>query len=353
MKTIPIFIAACLSGYLFSQFHLPLPWTLGPLVATLLWTALWKKPAYWPRSMRNLGLTILGYVMGSPFTPEIGQRIWGQLPFMFLTTLVTIGLCLVAGYVTGRLSGIGLANSMIGSMPGGLSQMSAICEETKGTNAGVVTLMQTVRVITVVFLVPFLSFHGLADTVHAVGNGALPLQAGNIMHLSLFALVIGFLVLVHRRFRIPSPYLLAPVVGTAALVLSGIHPPTLPPQLIALCQVFVGIRMGMDVGSTTIANWQKIVWLNLLSILVVIVGLLAVAFAFSLLTPVSLLTAFISTSPGGMSEMGLTAMMTDADLPTVVSYQLFRLLFVLIVAIPAIRWWLRKKIAYNNKDHNQ
>jgi hypothetical protein len=38
--------------------------------------------------------------------------------------------------------------------------------------------------------------------------------------------------------------------------------------------------------------------------------------------------------------MGLTAMMVHADLSLVIAFQLFRLLFVLLIAVPLIRWWL-------------
>jgi len=47
------------------------------------------------------------------------------------------------------------------------------------------------------------------------------------------------------------------------------------------------------------------------------------------IAPITFLTAFISTALGGMTEMGLTAMMVHADLSTVIAFQLFRLLFVL------------------------
>jgi uncharacterized protein len=69
---------------------------------------------------------------------------------------------------------------------------------------------------------------------------------------------------------------------------------------------------------------------------------LGIAYIFTRLTSITLVTAFLSMAPGGISEMGLTATIVNANLSTVVSYQLFRLLFVLLVGVPAIRWWLAK-----------
>lgn len=343
VKSLLLLAFAIMAGYIFKVTGIPLPWTLGPLAATLCWTGLFKQPVHWPRALRNWAMVLLGYVMGSPFTPEIGQRILEQLPLMLLVTLISITASLLAGYAAGRYTGIGLINSLIGSIPGGLSQMSTICDEIKGTNAGIVTLMQTVRVLTVVFVVPFLSFHGLADNVHAIERAALTIsQPSDFARLLLFAVTILSLIWLQKRFRLPSPFLIAPIAGTALLVLSGVEPLPLPASIIAGCQVCVGIRMGRDVGMSSIDNWRKIVWVNLLSVLSVIALLLVISLLFAHIASVSALTAFISIAPGGISEMGLTAMMTDADLPMVVSYQLFRLLFILLVAVPVIRWYLRR-----------
>jgi uncharacterized membrane protein AbrB (regulator of aidB expression) len=44
--------------------------------------------------------------------------------------------------------------------------------------------------------------------------------------------------------------------------------------------------------------------------------------------------------------MGLTAMTVHADVSLVVAYQLFRLLSMLLIGIPLLRWWLGKKAVH-------
>jgi membrane AbrB-like protein len=143
-----------------------------------------------------------------------------------------------------------------------------------------------------------------------------------------------------KYIRVPTPYLIAPVIGTAALVLSGIEAPALPYVVIALAQVCVGIRMGMAVEVSSLANVRKLLTINFISVIVVILALLGIDYVLSRISSISLVTAFISTAPGGITEMGLTALMVHADLSTVIAFQLFRLMFVLLIAIPVIRWWL-------------
>ncbi|QDR80005.1 AbrB family transcriptional regulator [Sporomusa termitida] len=341
-QSLPLFFLAVLGGYLFSISHIPLPWTLGPLVTAVVWKVITKKEVYWPKKLRNTGMVFLGYLLGSPFTPAVAQQVLYQLPLMLAITLVLITLCLGTGYIANRFVGIGTANSVIGSIPGGLSQMSIICEETGGTDVSVVTLMQTVRVITVVFTVPLLALHGLSDKVTAASRLATSISPGEIPALAVFAVTILLLIKLCQRIHLPNTYVIAPILGTACLVLAGVPAPALPVTVIALAQVVIGIRMGIDIDFSSLPNWQKIAASSLVSVLAVILLLLGFAFIISSFYSIPLVTAFISMAPGGMSEMGLIALAANADLPTVVAFQLFRLLFILIVCVPVARWWLHK-----------
>lgn len=342
-QLLSIFLLAITGGLLFNLLHLPLPWTLGPLVITIVWKSALKKTVYWPKKLRNMGMVVLGYMMGSPFTPAVGHQVLQQLPHMLLMTTTLIVLCLATGYVSGRYTDVGLANSLIGSLPGGLSQMSVICEETKGTDVSVVTLMQTVRVITVVFVVPVLALHGITGQMTTAGARLVtPMGSDELPVLFFFLLTILGLIKLAKWIRLANVYVLVPVLGTALLVLAGIHAPALPSPVIALAQIFVGIRMGSDVDFNSLTNWKTIAVVNLLTVLTVIGLLLGISYAFSLIYPMSFVTAFISMAPGGMSEMGLTALAASADLATVVAYQLFRLLFILLAGVPVTKWLILK-----------
>jgi membrane AbrB-like protein len=293
--------------------------------------------------IRNIAVLVLGYVLGSPFTPQVGQHIVSQLPAMMIMTLITITLCLSGGYITGKYLGLHLSTSLLGSMPGGLAQMTIVCEDVEGSDAAAVMMMQTVRMLVTVFMVPFLVLHGLADRVDPITKAAAHFNADTIPTLAAFGGVMVGLVYIGQYIKLPSPYLIAPVIGTAVLVLSGVNAPSLPPTVIALAQVCMSIRMGMAVDVSGLDNWKKLLFLNVVSVFLVILALLGIDFLFARIADISFITAFISTAPGGITEMGLTAMMVHADLSTVIAFQLFRLLLVLLVAIPLLRWWLCRR----------
>lgn len=333
-----IVLLACITGTIFYSIHLPLPWMLGPLTTALLWKFLQKKSIYWPKPIRNSGLIILGYAMGSPFSIEIGQQIGGQLPGIMLSTLAVMIISLFIGWFTSRRTGVGLINGLIGSVPGGLSQMAVICEEIKGTDIGIVTLMQITRLLTVVLFVPLVSVYALGHHGIAPTSLAIPLTLN--WTLLLFSIVAIASAELARMVSFPTPYLMGPVFGTIALILLGNAPPHLPQFVISFAQITVGIRMGADIEFAGLQNWKSIVGYSFAGVITVIISSLGIDYLLTQVYPISFLTAFISTAPGGMAEMGITAIAVHADVSLVVAYQLFRLLSMLTLGIPAVKWWI-------------
>ncbi|AIF53269.1 AbrB family transcriptional regulator [Pelosinus sp. UFO1] len=346
-----IFLLACMGGFLFFTIHSPLPWTLGPLVITLLWKTLRKKSVYWPRPIRNTGLIFLGYAMGSPFTIQVGHQILGQLPGMLMATFATMTISLLVGWFTSRRTGVGIINGLIGSVPGGLSQMAVICEEIDGADVAVVTLMQITRVLTVVFIVPMLAIYGLSNN-----STPIPLFAANApLNYAAFLPFVVVCILspqLAKLLKVPTPYLMGPTLGTISLIIGGYDAPHLPQYLTALAQIAIGIRMGADITFDGLKNWKSIVLYTFGGVLLVITMSLGVDYALTKFYSISFLTAFISTAPGGITEMGLTAMTVHADVSLVVAYQLFRLLSMLILGIPVIRWWLMRRAVRNVVETN-
>lgn len=337
------FIIGLIGGGAFSLLRLPLPWTLGPLMFIGIAKVGFKQEIIWPTKFRDVSLAVLGYVMGRAFTPETGLRIISLLPSLMAVTLISVALCLVGGAITRHYTGLSLTTSLFGSIPGGLTQMAALCEDMEDADGAAITLMQTVRVITVVFLVPFFALHGIADRVNSANSQVAVLSWGDIPTLFGFAIVISLSIYLSKYVKVPGKYILPPIIATAGLSLSGFSSPGLPPTIISLAQVFIGIRMGMSFGAGSLSNWKKVTLASFFSVIGVILMLLGVNAILAKVTSTSFLTAFIASAPGGMSEMGLTAMMVNADLPTVIAFQLFRLLFVYLVSIPMVSWWLKSQ----------
>ncbi len=329
--------AGVAGGLLFHSLHSPLPWLLGPLAAAILLGRLKPGGVLWPEGLRNTGLLVLGYIMGRPFTAEVGLFILSQLPLMLAMTALLIIASLAAALITHRQTGLSLATSVLATVPGGLSQMVVLSEEIAGADVAVVTIMQTIRMLAVVFTVPFLTIHGLA-----AGSAAAPaaVSAADPAAALPYAAAVIAGGLLAARLGFPTPYLLGPVLATAPLVIAGLPAPAVPLPLLTAAQIAVGIYMGSNIDFAGIAGWRKILGATLLNVASLLLVALLIGYCLAAAIPASLASAFLSTAPGGMAEMGLTAILVGADVSVVVGYQLFRLLFILLILPYILRHWL-------------
>lgn len=344
MKLLKAFLIGGIGGWIFSIINTPIPWTLGPLISTVIAKMWLKTDIFWPVRIRNTGMVILGYIMGRTFTPETAKEIIALLPILFLVTIGNIVLCLLGGLVTWRFCGLSLSTSVFGSLPAGLHQMASICEEIEGADIGAITLMQTIRVFTVVIVVPFISFHALSDQVEIVSNTTNFLTIHDLKILFLYFTIIAILILIITKFFKTSGtlYVILPLIITAIILLFGVSAPELPATIVNIAQIFVSIRIGSTININTLSNWKRISALSFLSVIGILIATLLIDYHLTQVAQMSFLTAFISTAPGGMAEMGLTAMAVHADLPKVIAFQFFRLLFVLLLVVPASSWIVKR-----------
>ncbi|TDF99179.1 AbrB family transcriptional regulator [Paenibacillus piri] len=349
-----------IGGLLFTLLHVPLSWMLGPLTAVLLWTAFTKRSLTWPVWLRNGGLLLLGYSMGLSFTLTSARQISSQLPSMLIATLLTVAFSIAVAVITSRQTGVNAASSVIGSIPGGLSQMIVLSEEIEGADAAVVAFMQTIRLLLVVFVIPFVAVHGLASGAGVgigAGSPAAPGSTDTLLEaVTLWAAamlsrpVIAFMLIlgiaaacwISVKLRFPTPYFLGPILAAAAFTVSGLEPPHLPSLFVLAAQWSLGIYMGLGIKLSSLGNWKRLLPYTLFGNIAVLAFSLALSYGFSLVLPMSLLTAFLGMSPGGMTEMGVTASLVGADVSLVVAYQMFRILFILFVIPYALRWGFRR-----------
>jgi membrane AbrB-like protein len=153
-------------------------------------------------------------------------------------------------------------------------------------------------------------------------------------------LLIGFSVLL--------AFYLVKLTGIAfKTVISGFTPFTLPEVLLIASQLLLGIHMGMMVDPKRLTNLKRYGSGAIFSCIILIISSISLAVILMWLFPIGLGTAFLSTAPGGIAEMGLTAQAIGADLSIVTGFQLFRIFFILFLVPPMVMWVFRRRRAYS------
>lgn len=328
--------------------HVPLPWLLGSLSSIAAWRLITGRPLYQPPMFSNIALILLGFLLGSSFTKETSLQILHQLPLMLLSTLLIVLISLCLGMITARRLKLDLASVLFGSVPGGLSQMVVFCQEIKGIDPTIVMFIQIIRVVSVVFIVPFITMHGMgADSIAQVPFS--PTESSLEWNwtwseclLYGFISVMGYFI--GKRIGLPSTLITGPLIATALYIsLSGDQAPHVPLSIVLLSQFAIGISIGLQVKPEMLKSMKSFGAYSLGGSMVLILSSLLFAFSLTAITPMTLTTAFLSTAPGGIAEMGLTATVVHADLSMVSGYQLFRVLFILFLIPPTLQWWLNRQ----------
>jgi membrane AbrB-like protein len=194
-----------------------------------------------------------------------------------------------------------------------------------------VTLMQMARVLAVLFIVPFVAAYGI---IHLPAGPPAPAAAS---HYGLAAALPALLMAplgawLAVRLNFPIPFLLGPIFTTTAAVLIGLPAPPLSGLPIKTAQLFYGVYLGITVSLESLKRIGKVLPWAIGGAFALVAFTYLIGFGLTLITPASRLTAFLSTAPGGLTEMGIVALTLEADVAFVLAYQLFRLFGILLVA---------------------
>ncbi|MBW4080488.1 AbrB family transcriptional regulator [Paenibacillus sp. S150] len=342
-------LTALAGGGAFMLLGLPLPWLLGPMIATLVASNLLKNYYAWPGQVRNAGMIIVGYTIGLSLTRSALKEMAHQLPSMVLMTTLLLLFCAGIAAIVSKISGSNYRTILLGSIPGGLTQMLMLAEETEDINITVVTVIQVVRLMMIIICVPLLIYSPLFGNLPGSESAGI-LAAGtasawnalfpNIIYFAAACTVCGIL---GQKINFPTAYLLGPALITAILQLSGLQGPILPGAITSAAQLMIGVFVGLLLDPRKLNNKLLTLSLALGSGIVLIAGSYGLGLLFAYYEAVSGSTALLSLAPGGMDQMSLIAHEVGADLPTVAGYQLFRTFFIFFAVPPLYKLIFREK----------
>lgn len=335
-------------GAVFHLLGLPIAWMLGPAFAVMIGGTIRPQAMQWPPWLGYSGIVVVAYVLGRTMHEDIVRRIAQELPAMLLASSLWVLICLLLGILFAKAVGISIASGVLGNVPGGLSQMVVIADDFKGADAGIVAIMQTTRVITVLYTVPFIAAglsHGqnllpepttasIVAAPHAAWPEALVWLLMPLVPLSAWLL---------RKVRVPAGEFLGPVLIVGGLSVAGYAWPQVPDALLSGAQLLIGIFIGQRVQLQTIVRNKRLAPLSLLSSILLVALTALAAWCIPALLSGSFATWFLALAPGGLGEVAVTAMILQEDVSRVTAYQITRLLFVLLAAPPFIKWYLNRQ----------
>jgi len=323
------FIASLVGAYLAQYVGIPLPWTLGPLLA-IAGLRLLSAPVCSAAPLRNFGQCAIGLTLGLYFTPHV----LGILATHWFAMLAGLLLALLlAAYGTVLLTKFGkvdLKTAWFSSAIGGANEMAVLAER-YGVRPDLVASAHTVRVVLVVLAVPFACQVFDVSGVDASVFEVKEFSAKGILLLGLLSVIGGYAV---HRFKVPNAWVLGPMFVAILLTINQIHLSTIPVELSKIAQLFIG----WSLGDRFRPGFFKKAPQFLFSVVVFSATALLLAFGFALLlyqfTDVPLSSLAVSVAPGGIAEMAITAKVLQLGVPLVTAFQVSRMVGVVLLTGP-------------------
>jgi membrane AbrB-like protein len=343
------FIYGLIGGILFFVLHLPLPWILGPAFAMMLLNGFRPQQAEWPRLFSDAGVLIVAFLLGQTITLGAVTSMSGDLPWMIMAAALWLLVCFYVGVIFAKISRIDQASGILGCVPGGLMQMVLIAGDIKGANQGTVAIIQTARLVVVLYTVPFLAtlFSSPAVSEVLTMNQELAVDSSAGAWPSIYGyLALPLVILsawIARRFRMPGGEFIGPVLFVSALTIAGCDWPSIPSPLLAAAQLLLGIYIGIRVQPRIFITNKRLGPLAIVTSMLLVSVTAVISWILSKLTNDSIVTWFLALAPGGLTEVAVTAIVLNADVAKVTAFQIFRLFFVLLLAPLMLKMLMSKK----------
>ena len=316
-------------------------WILSGVVAGVLVLQvyrLWLQTIVLPNAVvRKVGQTLVGMMIGFAIANSDLAGVATHLPIFALLTLLLLLSGGAIGYLFAYLSKINLLTAMLATVPGGISIMSSIAADYQ-CDVPLVSLVQGIRITSVVILIPFVARAIAGDTSSAIAPQtwlSLDLAGWGWLIVAIALASLG--AVLATRLKVPSPPFfgsllagiafnptLTLVMGSSLLGEFNFHPPSF---INVLGQSLLGITIGEYWGNKPTIQKRSIAAAFLSVGLTIAAALLASLVALQL-TQWDWLTCLLVTAPGGAAEMILVALTLNHSVETVTAGHLVRLIAI-------------------------
>jgi membrane AbrB-like protein len=340
LRTAGTLLLALAAALLCLWLRTPLPWMIGPLLATSIASVLGAPTRSWP-PLRNGAQWLIASSLGLYFTPQVT----GLVASLWWAILLAIAWALALGWAFGRWlharhatriagePGTAWATTYFAGSIGGASEMTLLAEREQG-RSDLVAAAHTVRLVIVTLVIPFAfqyaGLHGLDTPL----PGAKTVEFGGLALLCAASASGAWLM---ARTGRANPWFIGALLVSMGITMAGIEWSAMPRGFTNAAQLVIGVSLGVRFQREFLhaaPRWLLDVALGTVG-MVVLCGLFALLLAWA--TGIAAATLVLGTSPGGIAEMAITAKVLQLGVPVVTAFQVCRLVAVLMLVEPLYR----------------
>lgn len=372
LKKIHPFIIGAAGGVCAWLIQAPVPWLIGSLGAGLIASVLFRLNLKVPPAAQSGAQITIGLTVGLSFSLETLTSLGVHLPAVLGVLIATTALSLGMGALIARWTSVDRATGFLGTVPGAASAMVAAADQL-GADARMVAVLQYVRLLFIIIVAPTaiaawadrsspidpVSPSPIFDGVNQLESitpspdivmpaaetlgGALSEALSLLGPLALLALVGILGAASAARLKLPSPYVMGPMILATLLTTLTDWAPSMPPLIFNGALVVLGTWIGLRFNPDTIKSMKQVILVELVLLTGLLSASAALAYLLHIVTGIDLTTAILGNVPGALEAIIATAVDLGADAPTVAAIQTTRSFSLLCIG-PVVVRLLQKRV---------
>lgn len=320
-----VYLGALAFGFVGNWMNLPLPWMIGAMIFAMS-LRLSNLQVRVPAVTRPIGQMLVASSVGLSFTPAAVAAVSVLFVPMIAVAILTIVAGFIAAALLMRMAHVDVITATLASIPMGPVE-SAHLAERHGVFPGPIVFAQILRIlILVVFIPPALVT--LSDQINdptAVLRAIPWTSAGAVL---LFT--SGFLgAFSARAIGLGNPFFVGSIGGAALAAALSLPVTAYPYPVLVVAQVFLGVWLGAVFDRELLRNAAGFIPGAVVSSLMLVVMCIAMGLGLAWVTGERWTVMILSTAPGSVTEMALTAKILQEGIAVVTAFHLVRIFIIL------------------------
>jgi len=325
-----------------NMLGLPAGFLLGPMLAAIIMAAM-EGTVRVPRALFAVAQGVIGLMIAGVLKLSLLHEVVHDWPLFALGVMSVVGASTTLGVLMSRWRILPGTTAVWGTSPGAATAM-VLMAEAFGADMRLVAVMQYVRVTCVTVVA------SVVARLWGVHGGHAPavawFAAVPVWPVVIEAVLIGVLVPLSVRLRVPAGPLLVSMVGGMVFQDTGLIDIVLPAPLLVVCYALVGWSIGLRFTRPIL----RVALRSLPQVVGAVLILIAVCGGFAAClgryAHIDALTAYLATSPGGADSVAIIAASTHVNMAFVMAMQTLRFVVILVCGPPLARGvarWLERE----------
>jgi membrane AbrB-like protein len=323
-----IYTGAFVCGGIANWLNVPLPWMIGALVFATTMRML-DRPVPVPGVTRPIGQVLVASSVGLSFTPDAVAAMGTLLVPMVAAAILTVVIGFVVAAALMRMTHVDVVTASLASIPMGPVE-SATLAQRHGVAPGPVVFAQTLRIMLLVILIPpaLVALDGGVSDPSAVLR-AMPWTVTGGLLLVAFG-VAG--AMAARAVGLANPFFVGSIGGAALAAAFSLPITAYPYPVLVIAQIFLGVWLGAVFDRALVRRAGGFIPAAVLSslLMVALCGLMGLGLVWVTGQPWQVM--ILSTAPGSVTEMALTAKILQQGIAVVTAFHLVRIFIILPLA---------------------